>query len=171
MIPMFYLSCMESELQTACFTGHRSYVDSERDAARLDGAVAAAAAAGYRTFISGMAAGFDLAAAESVVRIRGAGEDVRLVAAVPFAGQPAGFSAADRTRYETLLRQADEVRVLEGRYSHGCYYRRDEWMVERSGRVICWYSGASSGTRYTVRKALAMGREIVNLFELQPSLF
>lgn len=156
---------------TVCFTGHRTYDGTEDDFARLVAAVRAAAEAGYRTFISGMAPGFDLAAAEAVVCLRDGRADVRLVAAVPFAGQPRGYTAADRARYAKLLAVSDDVRVLEERYTHGCYYRRDDWMVERSGRVICWYSGTSGGTRYTVRRALSAGLEIVNLFRSQPSLF
>jgi uncharacterized phage-like protein YoqJ len=77
------------------------------------------------------------------------------------------------------LAAADEVVVLSERYFHGCYYRRDEWMVDRSGRIVCWYDGghsasshsglnrapkSSSGTRYTVRSAVKSGLEVVNLF-------
>jgi uncharacterized phage-like protein YoqJ len=105
---------------------------------------------------------------------------VRLIAAVPFAAQASGYSADDRARYETLLGASDEVCVLESRYSHGCYYRRDEWMVERSGRIICWFdaSGGSElsgrkagGTRYTVRQALRSSLEVVNTFRAPGSLF
>jgi uncharacterized phage-like protein YoqJ len=168
-----------------CFSGHRYYTAGAEEEARLSRAVEAALADGYRTFISGLAPGFDLAAAEAVVRLRGelreelGGEfrgraqgntqwrhvDIRLVAAVPFPGQQRGYSPVDRVRYETLIAAADEVRVLAAGYSHGCYFRRDDWMVERSGRIICWYDGeGSSGTRYTVRRALARGLEVVNIF-------
>jgi hypothetical protein len=70
-----------------------------------------------------------------------------------------------------LLAAADEVRVLADRYSHGCYYRRDEWMVERAGRLICRYDGSPGGTRYTVRCAIRRGLEIVNTFRAPGSLF
>jgi uncharacterized phage-like protein YoqJ len=263
---------------TLCFSGHRYYPGSaavlvggavgdgdgfragdagfsairtkaEADETRLAAAVEAAFADGYRTFISGMAVGFDLAAAEAVLRFResqvvgssgttseadiegryrGAADDfaairpvsagggsskrvrlvtvengdselerVRLVAAVPFAGQAAGYSPTDRARYEAILAEADEVIVLAEDYSHGCYYRRDDWMVDRSGRVICWYDGtgdgmktsgaakiygggvkssdgaktSGGGTRYTVRRALAKGLEVVNLFRAAGELF
>ena len=159
-----------------CFSGHRYYAAAPGDEVCLVAAVEAAWEDGYRTFISGMAPGFDLAAAEAVVRLRDLHGDVRLVAAVPFAGRLRGYSPADLARYEALLAAADEVCVLSERYSRGCYYRRDEWMVDRSGRIICWYDGgkghsglkrapkASSGTRYTVRHAVKSGLEVVNLF-------
>lgn len=161
--------------QTLCFSGHRRYDAAPEDEVRLFCTLEAALDDGYRTFISGMAPGFDLAAAEAVVRLHSLRTDVRLVAAVPFAGQSRGYTAADLARYEELLAVADEVRVLADRYSHGCYWRRDDWMVEHSGRIICWYdpsrasraagrSGSGNGTRYTVRRAVASGLEVVNLF-------
>jgi hypothetical protein len=170
-----------------CFSGHRYYAATPEDEARLFAAVDEARADGWRVFISGMAPGFDLAAAETVVRLRKS-SDIKLIAAVPFPGQPRDYSSADLARYEGLLAAADEVCVLSERYSRGCYYRRDEWMVDRSGRIICWYnpsgrarasdeSGASdtpkvpgravrigNGTRYTVRHAVKSGLEVVNLF-------
>ncbi|MDR2912136.1 MAG: DUF1273 domain-containing protein [Alistipes sp.] len=180
-----------------CFSGHRYYAAAAADEGRLAAAVEQAVGDGYRVFVSGMAPGFDLAAAEAVVRCRservrgadfsggasggGHSSDIRLVAAVPFARQAAGYSDVDRARYEALLAAADEVCVLAEGYSHGCYFRRDEWMVERASRLICWYdggaggsraSGASgSGTRYTVRRALAAGLDIVNVFRDPDTLF
>jgi len=172
-----------SRESTLCFSGHRSYVPSHGETIRLARAVRAARDAGFRTFITGMAPGFDLAAAEAVVRMRericegvrdaadgvvcdAAANDVRLVAAVPFAGQTRGYSEHDLERYNRLLAAADEVKVLADRYSHGCYYRRDDWMVDRAARIVCWYdpSRGASGTRYTVRRAVRAGLEVVNLF-------
>lgn len=148
-----------------CFSGHRYYVGTPEDEVRLAEAVQAAYTAGYRTFISGMARGFDLSAAEAVLRLRNANRsDIELVCAVPFPNQSYSYPDADRARHDDIIAAANEVKVLSERYSHGCYYRRDDWMVDRSGRIICWYDGAASGTRYTVRRALASGLEIVNLF-------
>lgn len=191
---------------TICFSGHRTFSAGD-DEGRLAAAVQAAYADGCRTFISGMAAGFDLAAAETVLQLRDSsrasglpdvsgvsGGDVRLICAVPFAGQARDFSAEDRRRWEAIVAAADVVEMLAERYSYGVFYQRNEWMVARSGRLICWYdaaatsrptaslrassgaslgalSGASSGTRHTVRAALASGLAIVNLFRPADSLF
>jgi uncharacterized phage-like protein YoqJ len=156
-----------------CFSGHRTYARTPDDEARLAGALDEAWADGCRVFISGMAPGFDLAAAEAVVRLRALHDDVRLVAAIPFTGQDRGYTPDDRQRYETLIAAADELHVLGEGYTHGCYYRRDEWMVERASRVICWYDASKrgSGTRYTVRYALRCALEVVNLFRSPASLF
>jgi uncharacterized phage-like protein YoqJ len=160
-----------TESITLCFSGHRRYTPSPDDEARLGAALEAAWVDGYRVFISGMASGFDLAAAEAVVRLRSLHAGVRLVAAIPFRGQPVGYTAVDKRRYDDLVGAADEVRVLADRYSHGCYWRRDDWMVERSRRIVCWYDGSSGGTRYTVRRALARGLETVNIWRDPAALF
>lgn len=72
-------------------------------AARASAALAAAIrglhAHGFRTFLCGMAVGFDLAAAEAVLELRDSLPGLRLVAVVPFGGQEARFSHADRARY------------------------------------------------------------------------
>jgi uncharacterized phage-like protein YoqJ len=157
--------------KTLCFSGHRSYGGAEEDELRLAAALDTAWVDGYRTFISGMAPGFDLAAAEAVVALRDRARGVKLIAAIPFVAQASGYCAADRARYDALLAAADEVVVLADSYSHGCYYRRDEWMVERSARIVCWYDGTKGGTRYTVRRALKSGLEIANIYRDPASLF
>lgn len=143
------------------FTGHRSY-DGADDGA-LDACLATLYGRGARTFLSGMAVGFDLAAAEAVLRLRARRADVRLVAVVPFEGQEACFSAADRARYGRLLAAADERVTVCPHYAPGCYMRRNDYLVERAGVVVAWYDGSSGGTHYTVRRAQRRGREVVNL--------
>lgn len=164
-------TCFADREKTVCFTGHRSFEGAPAAVLALDEAIAAAYAGGFRIFISGMAEGFDLAAAEAVVRLRERHPDVRLVAAVPFAAQAGKFGARDRERYAALLAAAAWTVILEPCYSHGCYFRRDDWMVDRSRRVVCWYDGSPGGTRYTVRRALSAGIEVVNLYREPGTLF
>ena len=75
------------------FTGHQDYDG------RADGILRAVVyrlwSEGFRFFLSGMACGFDLAAAEAVLALRGECAGMELVAVVPFAGQPESFSDAD----------------------------------------------------------------------------
>lgn len=72
-----------------CFTGHRPEklsMPEDKIIAALEHAIRAAIEDGYQTFISGMARGVDLWAAEIVLRLRDAGEPVRLICASPYAG-------------------------------------------------------------------------------------
>ncbi len=162
---------MSGKEHTLCFTGHRYHTASPEDELRLADALETAYADGYRVFISGVAEGFDLAAAEAVLRLREHKPDAVLVAAVPFRRQAAKYGDSDRRRYERILSMADESAILSEHYDYGCYYVRDDWMTGRSSRLICWYDGSDGGTRYTVKSALRGGLEIVNLYRKEGTLF
>ena len=58
----------EERLTTVAFTGHRTY--GGQAAAALRATVGELYARGFRTFLCGMAMGFDLAAAEAVLACR-----------------------------------------------------------------------------------------------------
>ena len=155
--------------RSVAFTGHRTYDGTAAES--LSAAVERLYGRGFRTFLSGMAVGFDLAAAHP---------DVRLVAVVPFRGQEERFSPADRVRFLRAVSAADEVEVLAGGYRRGCYAVRNDFLVDRAALVVAWYDGSPGGTRYTLRRALARGREVWNLHPsggglairpVQPALF
>ena len=129
-----------SREHTAAFTGHRRY-DGECDDA-LRAVVRELYGWGFRVFWSGMALGFDLAAAEAVLALRGELPGLRLCCAVPFPGQADRFPEADRLRYMRILDRADEVATLAPRYEPRCYLRRDEFMVD--GRPPSWHGSTAA---------------------------
>lgn len=143
------------------FTGHRTYRDEAREA--LSRTLEELYARGFRTFLSGMAAGFDLAAAEAVLELRERHPEVRLVAAVPFPEQAARFPAARRRIYEEVLARADGVELLAPAYHPGCYARRNDFLVDHAAVVVAWYDGSPGGTHYTLERARRRGREIIDL--------
>ena len=124
---------------TVAFTGHRTYCGEA--SAALAAAIRGLHAHGFRTFLCGMAVGFDLAAAEAVLELRDSLPGLRLVAVVPFGGQEARFSNADRVRYRAAMSSADDAVSL----------------------LVAWYDGSPGGTRHTVFRALRRGLEFVNL--------
>lgn len=146
---------------TAAFTGHRTYRGEGREALRHT--VEELYVRGYRTFLSGMAVGFDLAAAEAVLELRARRPEVRLVAVIPFEGQERRFGPSERARFQRVRAAADRVVVLAPEYRRGCYAVRNDWLVDRSSCLVAWYDGSPGGTRYTVRRALARGCEVRNL--------
>lgn len=152
---------------TAAFTGHRFIDASQREHVKrqLTQAVADAYGKGIRNFMSGFAIGFDMMAAEVVVSLRRNHPDITLTAAVPFKGQASRFSFYDRKRYDRLLEVADSVIVLSESYYPRCFLERDEFMVNHSSMLIAYYDGRErGGTYYTVRKAMAHGIPIVNVY-------
>ncbi len=72
-----------------CFTGHRPEklgCSEEEAVAALRTGIQNAYADGYRTFISGMARGVDIWAAELVLKEREAHQDIHLICALPHPG-------------------------------------------------------------------------------------
>ncbi len=155
-------------LSTTCaaFTGHRTY-RHEADELLLR-TIRALHDSGIRSFLSGMAVGFDLAAAEAVLNCRKSWPDIRLVAVIPFRGQQQRFSATDRARFDRIGAEADETVVLSETYNRGVYAVRNDYLVAHAATLITWYDGSAGGTRYTVEQALSRGRRLIHLHPATP---
>lgn len=148
---------------TASFTGHRTYC-GEADQ-MLCHTLRALYARGYRTFLSGMAVGFDLAAAEAVVALREELPEIRLHAVVPFAAHGERMKPHDRERYDRLLRAADRVTLMAEAYYPACYHRRNDFLVSEASYLIAWYDGSTTGgTYYTLQQARRAHLPIENLW-------
>ena len=136
-------------------TGHR-VLSSDFSKEELRAALRALAAAGVRTFLCGMALGFDLLCAEEVLLLR---EElpVRLVACIPCADQAARYPKSARERYERILDRCDERAVLHECYCDGCMFERNRYMVDRADLLLAYYTGRRGGTKYTVGYAERRG--------------
>ena len=147
-----------------CFTGHREdkLQRPEKEVMEdLKRAVIQAIDDGFTTFITGMAYGVDIWASELVLEQRKRDRRIKLIAAVPFEGFEARWSDSWKRRYRRLIRKADEVNYICDGYSKYAYQMRNEWMVERSSRVIAVYNGEPSGTRNTINFAKKVDVPIV----------
>ena len=125
------------------------------------------------TFYTGMAMGFDLIAAETVLFLRKARPDlaIKLIAVLPFANQGDTFSPEWKARFDAVLRECDGKVLIEKDYSRGCYAQRNRYMVDHSDYIITWYDGQKGGTQNTLRYAEKTGRGIINLNQkYDPSL-
>lgn len=148
----------ESELRQhrCCFTGHRpeklsrSETEIKKD---LEVAILQAINDGFVTFITGMARGVDIWAGEIVLQLRKQNPNLHLIAASPYEGFESRWSADWQRRYKNILDQADLVRFVCKGYSKACFQIRNEWMVNRSTRVIAVYNGEAGGTRNTIEYA------------------
>ena len=136
-------------------TGHR-VLSSDFSKEELRAALRALAAAGVRTFLCGMALGFDLLCAEEVLLLR---EElpVRLVACIPCADQAARYPKSARERYERILDRCDERAVLHECYCDGCMFERNRYMVDRADLLLAYFTGRRGGTKYTVGYAERRG--------------
>lgn len=144
------------------FTGHRCY-RGEADAL-LRREVERLYAEGYRCFITGMSWGFDLAAGLAVAEAKRLHDDIRLVAAEPFAGFRDMFDGRSAEDYDAVLAAADERVCVCDAKSARSYMLRNDFMVDNSSFLVAWYDGSPhGGTAYTVKRARRMRLPITNL--------
>ena len=158
---------LSEKSKSLAFTGHRTIPIERQDEirARLVEAVSVACKSGTTCFYSGMAMGFDLMAAETVLSLKGRYPNIRLIAVVPFRRQSCRWPSMENERYQNIISRADRVIVLSEYYFKGCLLRRNDFMLEHSCGVIAFYDGKPyGGTFYTCREALKKGMDIVNLY-------
>lgn len=122
---------------------------------------------GYRNFITGMARGFNLWAALTVIDMKASKDypDMTLTCAIPFAEQRRYFDDDSQSQYDKIMDAADFHSILSPNYYTKCLLRRNDWMLERSSALICYFNGNSGGTAYTVTKARRAEFTIINLHE------
>lgn len=103
---------------------------------------------GATTFITGMAAGFDL----------WAGDEARLLGLEVWAAKPWTTHEPrkeDAELYATIIEYASKVvNVVESDTFPGawCYHKRNEWMVDNADVVMSYWSGKESGGTYACRE-------------------
>lgn len=153
----------ELRLHRCCFTGHRPEKLNVPEAYiqhTLEQEIRKAVDDGYSVFISGMARGVDIWAAEIVLKLRRERKFVRLICASPYPGFEDRWSNSWKTRYRSIMAQADLSRFISPSYSRDCFSIRNRWMVNHSSRIIAVYNGMPSGTKNTVDYALQNGLPI-----------
>ena len=147
----------EKRMHRVCFTGHRPEKLTrfewliKRD---LEKQIRQAIADGLDVFISGMARGVDIWAAEIVLKLRSKGERIKLICACPYEGFEERWDANWKSRYQEILNAADLVRYICPGYSKACFQIRNEWMVNHTARVIAIFNNTPSGTMNTIEYAI-----------------
>ena len=150
------------------FTGHRpERLDMEENIVLewLEEQIRTAIDDGYTDFISGMQRGVDIWAAEIVLRIKEEMKDkeIKLFSVVPFSGMENRWDEEWQKRYHAILNAADGITYISDRPGRVAFFKRNEWMVDHSSRVLAVYTGATGGTRQTVQYAKRHGREIIHI--------
>ncbi|WP_028236250.1 SLOG family protein [Pseudobutyrivibrio sp. MD2005] len=148
------------------FTGHRpERLDMPEDKVQewLEYQIRKAVADGYTDFISGMQRGVDLWAAEIVLKVRSEmkNKGIRLFSAVAFRGMENRWEKEWHKRYHAVLKAANGVTFVCDRPGRSAFFKRNEWMVDHSKRLIAVYTGAPGGTKETIQYAKQHRKDIV----------
>ena len=159
----------EKRLHCCCFTGHRpeklSLSETEVKPL-LEKAIDMAIENGFTTFITGMALGVDIWAAEIMLEKKKHNTALHLICAVPHPHFENKRGEYEKERYMHIIQSADYTTTISDRYFRACYQRRNEFMVDRSNLVIAVWNGMPSGTKNTIDYAKRKGVKVVNVLKI-----
>lgn len=156
----------EKRLHRCCFTGHRPEKLRDPQQAVIEAlrmAIDQAVDDGLTVFLSGMARGVDLWAAELVLNKRETNPSVKLICAAPYPECCVQWAAPWKEQYIDVWKRADVKRTICPHYEKSCFQRRNQWMVDHSARVIAVWNGSGGGTKNTIEYALAHGVAVQRL--------
>ena len=118
-------------------------------------------------FITGMALGIDLYAAEIVLDLKACYPSITLESAIPCETQAVKWSAAQRERYYDIAAQCDKETMLQSHYSPDCMDKRNRYMVDHADFIVAVWDGRPSGTGKTV--TYARGRNGKSIIVIDPA--
>ncbi len=158
--------------KACCFTGHRARYLPQAPAckealvATLGLCVAEAIRLGVARFLTGGADGFDMIAAEAVLRSRTYAPGITLSLALPSKTQADGWPAPLRMRYARILELASDIHYAsDNDNSVFSMHARNRYLVDHSDCCIAYLRRASGGTLFTVNYAITCGLPVFNLAE------
>ena len=153
---------------TCCFTGHRDL--DEKNMLLATCSVITEGEKLYKkgitNFICGGALGFDMAAAQGILKLKAEHPDILLTIAQPCIDYNIGWKEKDKQTYAEIFDRSDEIIIVSPcRYFNGCMQVRDKYLVDNSSYLIAWYDGRNEGgTLYTLNCARKCGLEVINVW-------
>ena len=163
----------ETRMHTCCFTGHRpeKLIWSEQIIINvLEREIKQSVKEGFVNYITGMARGADIWAAEIIMKMKKEGDPIKLICAVPYNGFEMRWVIDWQLRYKTILKFADEIYYISPYYHMGCFQKRNKWMVDHSNRVIAVYNGEKGGTQNTIlyaKKNLIQVKNVIDVLKIK----
>lgn len=116
---------------------------------------------GVTHFITGMALGVDMYAAEIVLDLKSKYPHITLESAIPCETQAIKWSVASRERYYNIAAKCDKETMLQREYTSDCMDKRNRYMVDHADYILAVWNGCPSGTGNTVRYAHKKGKSII----------
>ena len=154
---------------TVCLTGHRPnklpWKYNEKQSCciefknRLNNILEKAIRYGVKTFLTGMAEGFDMIATEILIELKKR-YTFKIIAVIPCIGQEKYWSEQQQVRYHTLLKKCDNKIILNKNYTPSCMNERNLFMIKHSDIVIACFNGHDGGTKNTILLAQKQGLKI-----------
>lgn len=157
--------------KTCCFTGHRPqslpFGFNENDArcaalkkALREQIIHLIEKENVTHFISGMAIGIDMYAAEIVLGLKASYPGITLESAIPCENQAEKWTEEQRDRYFDIAAKCDKETLIQHHYTADCMHKRNRYMVDQADFIIAVWDGRSSGTGKTVQYAQRQGKPV-----------
>lgn len=165
--------------KTLSFTGHRpekikGYTTNPQEVEKgvreaLAEAVKMFYRHGYRRFMTGMADGVDLWAADEIIRLRDEGvmSEAEIVAVIPFVGHHRTTHTPQL--YKKVIDASSVTIYICQEYHHNCYTLRNDYLVDKASALIAYCEGVAGGTKYTMNRAKRKGLTIFDI--VNPGMF
>ncbi len=118
---------------------------------------------GVTTYICGGALGFDTLCALMIIEKKQQNPNIKLISAIPFAGQEKRWEKEDRDLYHDILKFSDEVIILSQGYNKSVYHIRNRYMVDHADYLIHYDEKGDGGTAYTIAYAMQKGKICIDL--------
>lgn len=134
-------------LKSVCFSGHRivPFAKQNEMMRLLRNEITKSYHEGYRCFYCGMAIGFDLLAAKATISLKSELPQIKIIAVLPCREQNKKWNEKNKVEYETILKKVDDVVIVSDHYHQRCFLQRNDYMVQRSSRLITLYDGKFKG--------------------------
>ncbi len=145
-----FIQTEEKKIKICAFTGHRELGDffSKR---KLKKEIESLIKKGVEIFLNGMAVGFDLLAAETVLSLKKKYPFIQLVACIPCYNQEKNYQKKDKKRYMDIYKKLDEYVMTSDVYYKGCMLTRDRYMADRADVLLAYCIKETGGAAYTVK--------------------
>lgn len=161
-----------SDKKVCCFTGHRpqslpfGFNEQDERCVKLKRLLREEierqiTEEGVTHFISGMAIGVDMYAAEIVLDLKAKYPHITLESAIPCETQAVKWPSVLRERYYLIASKCDKETTIQRHYTADCMHRRNRYMVDCSDTVIAVWDGRPGGTGKTVAYAEAKGKIVI----------
>lgn len=161
---------MEQKVETVCVTGHRPNkmygynIYNEKWTNLKTKFKKLLIELGCKHAWSGMALGVDMVFALAVIELKAEGYDIKLHCAIPCKNHSCKWFKESVDLYNNILSKADEVALVsDEEYKPWLMQKRNEYMVDRSNKVIAVWDGSSGGTCNCVKYAERCNKEIIRI--------
>lgn len=159
---------------TCCFAGHRPQklpfnfnsqdTKSNRFIQSVITAIKQAYSDGYRVFLCGGAAGFDLICGATILNIKSQLPDAKLYCILPYQKWEPNVFAQWRHLFKRVVSECDRIKYITENEAPGSRILRSHALIDHSSRVIAYFDGDPGGTSHLLGYAQTKKINVINLF-------